>query len=77
LIIRITGTGEECEVATDRIVRVFDVWRVPPLSLRDDGLYQIRLDAQLREQDRPEPPAPSARHVGGLPLPRTRPRREP
>ncbi len=59
--IRITGTYDECEVAADRIARIFDVRHVPRPSLRDDDLYQVSLDAQLREQDRPEEPPPPRR----------------
>jgi hypothetical protein len=78
LRIQITGTYDECEVAADRIARIFTVRRVPRPSARDDGLYQVRLDAQLRQQDVPDSqPSPSARRVGGPPPPRRRPWREP
>jgi hypothetical protein len=75
LRIRIVGTEEECQVAADRLARAFTVRSVPRPSLRDDGLYQVSLVAQLREQDKTEPPS-GARRVGGPPPPRTRPRRE-
>ncbi len=69
--IQITGTWDECEIAADRIARIFDVRRIPRPALRDDDLYQVRLDARLREQDEPEPPPPPPRR--GPPPPPRRP----
>jgi hypothetical protein len=48
--IRIIGTEEECEIAADRIARVLDARYVGRPSLRDDGQYQVNLDARLRKQ---------------------------
>lgn len=52
----IVGTEEECEVAADRIARVLDARHVGRPSLRDDGKYQVRIDARLRDE---KPPADS------------------
>jgi hypothetical protein len=48
--IRIIGTEEECEVAADRIARVLDARHVGRPSLRDDGQYQVSIDARLRKE---------------------------
>jgi hypothetical protein len=67
--IRIVGTLEECQVASDRIARVFDARYVGrprffkdrsrsdednPRSMSermDEDLYQVNIEARLREQD--------------------------
>jgi hypothetical protein len=51
--IRIIGTAEECEVASDRIARVFDARYVGRPSVREDGKYQVNIDARLREEKPP------------------------
>ncbi|HZA84550.1 MAG TPA: hypothetical protein VFC13_24250 [Actinomycetes bacterium] len=51
--ILIVGTEEECEVAADRIARVLDARHVGRPSLRDDGKYQVRIDARLRDEKPP------------------------
>jgi hypothetical protein len=48
--IRIIGSAEECEVAADRIARVFAARYVGRPVLRDDGQYQVNIDARLREE---------------------------
>jgi hypothetical protein len=50
--ILITGTADECEEAADRIARVLDVRSIRPATLRDDGKYQVKIDARLREVKR-------------------------
>ena len=51
--ILIVGTEEECEGASDRIARVLDARYVGRPSLRDDGKYQVRIDARLRDEKPP------------------------
>jgi hypothetical protein len=72
LKIQIIGTLDECEIAADRIAHIFDVRHVPRPSDRDDDLYQVRLDAQLSEGDRPAASDPPRRPLGP---PRRPPRR--
>jgi hypothetical protein len=48
--IRIVGTEEECEVAADRIARVLTARYVGRPSLRDDGKFQVNIEARLPEQ---------------------------
>jgi hypothetical protein len=50
--ILIIGTADECEEAADRIARVLDVRSIRPATLRDDGKYQVKIDARLREVKR-------------------------
>lgn len=47
--IRIIGTEEECEVAADRIARVLIARYVSRPSYRDDGKFQVNIDARLPE----------------------------
>jgi hypothetical protein len=54
--IHIVGTFEECEHAADRIARVLDARHVGRITRRDDGLYQVRIDARPRKSSRPERP---------------------
>jgi hypothetical protein len=53
--IRIVGTEEECQIATDRIARIFDVRRAPrPTWIEgfgDKEKFQVQFDARLREQE--------------------------
>ena len=58
----IVGTEEECEVAADRIARVLDARHVGRPSPRDDGKYQVRIDARLRKD--PEGAEKSGRGPG-------------
>ncbi len=53
--IRIIGTSEECEVAADRIARIFDARYVSRVEHTPDSTYekpkfQVRIEARLREQ---------------------------
>jgi hypothetical protein len=48
--ILVVGTEEECEIAADRIARVLDARHVGRPSLREDGKYQVRIDARPREE---------------------------
>jgi hypothetical protein len=47
--IRIVGTEEESEVAADRIGRVPTARYVSRPSYRDDGQFQVVIDARLPE----------------------------
>jgi hypothetical protein len=51
--ILIVGTEEECEVAADRIARVLDARSVSRPLLRDDGKFQVRINARLRNEKPP------------------------
>jgi hypothetical protein len=54
--IHIVGTFEECEHAADRIARVLDARSVGRITQRDDGQYQVRIDARPRKEQPPERP---------------------
>jgi hypothetical protein len=54
--ILIVGTFEECEHAADRIARVLDARHVGRITQRDDGQYQVRIDARPRKETPPERP---------------------
>jgi hypothetical protein len=54
--IHIVDTFEQCEHAADRIARVLDARHVGRITRRDDGLYQVRIDARPRKEQPPERP---------------------
>ena len=54
--IHIVGTFDECEHAADRIARVLDARHVGRITRRDDGPYQVRIDARPRKSSRPSGP---------------------
>jgi hypothetical protein len=53
--IHIVGTFEECEHAA-RITRVLDARHVGRITPRDDGQYQVTIDARPGKEQPPERP---------------------